>query len=80
MLILGFIPSGSPVGSELKHDVSGVTSSSSRPLNQLQVEPSAINVVITNYLNHICLINLVLVLINWYGLCFDNKFTDKSNH
>ncbi|EXB66504.1 Inactive poly [ADP-ribose] polymerase RCD1 [Morus notabilis] len=35
---------GSPVGSELKHDVSGVTSSSSRPLNRLQTEPSTMNV------------------------------------
>ncbi|GMN30447.1 hypothetical protein TIFTF001_002787 [Ficus carica] len=35
---------GSPVGSEVKHDVSGVTSSSSRPLNQIKMETCAINV------------------------------------
>lgn len=35
---------GLPVGSEVKHDVSGVTSSSSRPLNQIKMEPCVINV------------------------------------
>lgn len=43
---LMFVPLGHLVGSEGKHDLSGVTTSSSRPLDQLQIEPSTVNMVI----------------------------------